>query len=339
MTTTLHARPSVELPGEPTRPVERLGRRLAVGLGLILFVALLAYVGRAGYEDANGTEIGVLDSLYYATVSITTTGYGDIHPETDGARLVSTVLVTPARIVFLILVVGTTVELLAGRTHAAYRLKRWRKRLKDHIVICGFGTKGRSALQTLTGRGIDPEQVVVIDEREDAREQARAMGVAAVAGNASRSEVLEAAEIGSARGVVVAPDRDDAAVLITLTARERNRTATIVSAVREEENAHLLRESGADSVIASSGAAGRLLGFATHSPQLVQVLEDLMAVGRGLEIVEREIRVVEAGPIEALAWREPVVAVVRDGEMFRFDDTRASELLPGDRVICLSSEE
>ena len=95
--------------------------------------------------------------------------------------------------------------------------------------------------------------------------------------------------------MIVAPDRDDAAVLITLTAREHNRSATIVSAVREEENAHLLRESGANSVITSSGAAGRLLGLASEAPRLVDVLEDLLSVGSGLDIVEREITAEQAG--------------------------------------------
>ena len=327
----------VELPGGEPRPLARLGRRLALAVGLMLFVALLAYLGRDGYEDANGTEIGALDALYYATVSITTTGYGDIRPESDEARLVTTVLVTPARVLFLILLVGTTLELLAERTRAAYRLSRWRRRLKDHVVICGFGTKGRSALETVLGHGVEAEHVVVIDERREAREQARALGLATVAGSASRSEVLEAADIAEARAVIVAPDRDDAAVLITLTARELNRNATIVSAVREEENAHLLRESGANSVITSSGAAGRLLGMATQSPQLVEVLEDLLMVGQGLDIVERPIQPDQAGPIERLGWRDPVVAVVRGDELLRFDDDRASELRVGDRVVCLCS--
>ena len=335
MATLPHSPARIELPGDAPRPLERLGRRLALAVGLMLFVALLAYLGRDGYHDDSGTEIGMLDAIYYATVSITTTGYGDIRPESDAARLVTTVLVTPARVLFLILLVGTTLELLAERTRAAYRLSRWRRRVKDHILICGFGTKGRSAFQTLTARGVDPEQIVVIDERPDAREQARAMGLATVAGNASRSEVLQAADIEEARAVIVAPDRDDAAVLITLTARECNRTATIVSAVREEENAHLLREGGANSVITSSDAAGRLLGMATHSPQLVELLEDLLMVGQGLDLVERDVRPDQAGPIEDLGWRDPVIAVVRDGELLRFDDDRASEIEAGDRVVCL----
>jgi voltage-gated potassium channel len=190
---------------------------------------------------------------------------------------------------------------------------------------------------TLEGRGIPGDRIVVIDEREDVREQARAMGFATVAGNATRSEVLQAAGIERASAIIVAADRDDAAVLITLTARELNRAATIVSAVREEENAHLLRESGANSVITSSGAAGRLLGTATQSPLLVEVLEDLLSVGQGLDIVEREVRPDQAGLLADLPAREPVVAVIRDGELIRFDDPRAERVAPGDRVVCLTN--
>ena len=59
-------------------------------MGLLIFVTLVAYLGRDGYRDLNGTPVGFLDALYYSTVSITTTGYGDITPVTDEARLVTT---------------------------------------------------------------------------------------------------------------------------------------------------------------------------------------------------------------------------------------------------------
>jgi voltage-gated potassium channel len=327
----------VELPGEESHPLARLGRRLVLAVALTVFVAILTYLGRDGYVDAAGGEVGFLDALYYSTVSITTTGYGDIRPETTEARLVTTLLITPARVLFLILLVGTTLELLAERTRTAYRLNRWRRRLEDHIVICGFGTKGRAAVSTLEGRGVEASRIVVIEPKAEAREQARAMGLATIAGNATSAGVLESAGVARASAVVVAPDRDDAAVLITLTARELNRGAMIVSAVREEENAHLLRESGANSVITSSGAAGRLLGMATQSPQLVEVLEDLLSVGQGLDIVEREVGADEAGPLADVSSREPVVAVVRDGELMRFDDERAARVAPGDRLVCLTN--
>jgi voltage-gated potassium channel len=305
---------------------------------LTLFVAAVAYGGRSGYKDnATGEPVGLLDCVYYATVSITTTGYGDIVPITDGARLATAFLVTPARILFLILLVGTTVELLAERTRDAIRQRYWRARLKEHVIVCGFGTKGHTAVEVLLGKGVAREQIVVIDARPEAIERASEQGLAAVIGDASSSAVLRHAEITGARAVIVAPDRDDTAVLITLTARELNPEATITSAVREAENVHLLHQSGATSVITSSAAAGRLLGLATETPRSVEVLEDLLSVGEGLDIVEREVSPEEAGPRSHVIGSDLLIGVVRDDELLRFDDPRTAELRPGDRVICLRS--
>jgi voltage-gated potassium channel len=327
----------VRLPSARVPPLQVLASRLGVALGLMLFVALVAYIGRDGYRDAAGGEVGVIDAVYYATVSITTTGYGDITPVTDGARLATILLITPARILFLILLVGTTVELLAERTRQNLRERLWRRHLNGHTIVCGYGTKGRTAIEVLLAKGLDRNKVVVIDSDPDAIERATGDGLAAVHGNAETTAVLETAGVRTAGAVVVAPDRDDSAVLMTLTARELNPAVTISAAVREEENAHLLRESGASSVITSSAAAGRLLGLATETPRLVDVLEDLLSVGEGLDIAEREVTPEEVGAGHAAREGELLVAVVRDGRMLRFDDPALRELRPGDRVLCLRS--
>jgi voltage-gated potassium channel len=326
----------IELPKPEAAAPLRIGRRLLLAIALIAFVALVAWIG-GGHVDPEDDDVSLLDAFYYATVSITTTGYGDIRPVTDEARLLTTVLITPARILFLILLVGTTLEVLTQRTREAYRLARWRRTLKDHVVICGFGTKGRSAGMALLGRGLQPQDIVVIDSNEDARGQATSVGFAAVAGDAARTDVLRAADVHEAKSVIVAADRDDAAVLITLTARELNPDATIAAAVREEENAHLLRQSGADSVITSSGAAGRLLGVATQTPRVVDVFEDLLSVGEGLDILQRPVEDRECGPAGSAHSPDPIVAVLRDGELIRFDDDRATTLVPGDELIYLCS--
>lgn len=302
-----------------------------------MLVAGLTYLGRDGYIDPEDGSVSLLDAFYYSTVSITTTGYGDIRPVTDGTRLVTTLLVTPARVLFLILLVGTTLEVLAGRTREAYRLGRWRRTLRDHTIICGYGTKGRTAAGILRGQGIEPSRIVVIDERGDARAQATASGYAAVAGSAAEQHVLEEAGVADARSVIVAVNRDDAAVLATLTARELAPNADIVVAVREEENVHLLQQSGADSVISSSAAAGRLLGMATRTPGIATVLEDLLSIGEGLDIEQHEVSAEEAGPCGGQLGELPIVAVVRAGELIHFNDDRAKELRQGDRVIALRS--
>jgi voltage-gated potassium channel len=331
-------RPAVTLPAASVSPGRRLLVRMAAATALVAFVTLVAFFGREGYHDAAGGTISLLDALYYATVSITTTGYGDITPITEGSRLATTLLITPARIVFLIILVGTTIEVLTESTRLAVRERLWRQRLKDHTIVCGFGTKGRAAIATLLAAGTQPDQILVIDVDRDAIEEATRGGFAAIHGSASRATVLEEAEVERASAVIVASDRDDSAVLVTLTARELNPAATIVASAREAENVHLLRQSGADSVILSSGAAGQLLGQAVNSPQVVAVLEDLLAVGEGLDIIEREVTPPEVGQaLPELSNEDPVIAVIRREKIIRFDDGRLASLEAGDRLICLCS--
>jgi voltage-gated potassium channel len=325
----------VRLPRVEAGPLRLFGRRIAAAVGLITFVALIAYFGRDGYADSDGNGVSLLDAFYYSTVTATTTGYGDIRPESEQARLITTIFVTPARILFLILLVGTTVEILAERTREAFDLRRWRRHLNDHVIICGFGTKGRMALDSLVNHGVERDSIVVIDPTPESLRSAENLGVTAIAGDATRVDILEEAGVRAARSVIVAPQRDDAAVLITLTVRELNPKATIVASVREEENVHLLQQSGADSAIVSSGAAGRLLGMATSRPHTVALREDLLSVGSGLDIVERDVTPDQLGPLDAVQTREPILAVVRGGRMHRCDDREVERLQPGDRLLQL----
>ena len=326
----------VRLPVTEISPLSVLLRRLGLAALLVLIVSVITYLDRDGFRDAAGGEMGLLDALYFGAVSVTSTGYGDITPVTDGARLINVLVVMPAGVLFLVILVSTTLEVLAERTRTVYREKRWRTTLHDHTIVCGYGVKGRAAIETLRAHGTGPEAIVVIDARAEAVEEARRAGHAGVVADASASSALEAAGVRDAAAVVVAPDRDDSAVLITLTARELNPRARIVASVREEENAHLLRQGGADSVVVSSGAAGRLLGHAIKSPRIVAVLEDLLSVGEGLDITEREVGEEQSGKrLGSFATDAPIIAVVRGPDVLRFDDPEIGELRRGDKLVCL----
>jgi voltage-gated potassium channel len=333
-------RSDIRLPEREHGPLRVLLNRLGIATLLVLLVTVITYLDRDGFRDGSGDPIGLLDALYFGAVSVTSTGYGDITPVTDGARLVNVLVVMPAGVLFLVILVSTTLEVLAERTRSHYREKLWRKTLRDHIIVCGYGVKGQSAIATLLATDRTPAEIVVIDARPDAVEEATRRGFAGVVADASAQHALEAAGIREAAAIVVAPDRDDTAVLITLTARELNSSVRIVASVRQEENAHLLEQGGADSVVVSSGAAGRLLGHAVHSPRVVQVLEDLLSVGSGLDIVEREVAREELGrPLGAVPAAAPVIAVVRAQHVLRFDDPRVGELQAGDRLVCLCTKE
>ncbi|WP_097266389.1 potassium channel family protein [Streptomyces sp. TLI_55] len=315
-------------------PFRQVAKRVLMALLVLSVTALLVWFDHDGYNDNSDGSVDFLDAWYYATVTLSTTGYGDVTPVSDGARLTNIFVITPLRVLFLIILVGTTLEVLTERTREEWRLNRWRSTLRDHTVVVGFGTKGRSAIQTVCATGLKKEQVVVVDPSSKVIDAATAEGYAGVIGDATRSEVLKRAEVHRARKIIIATQRDDTAVLVTLTARQLNKGAKIVAAVREEENAPLLKQSGADAVITSASAAGRLLGLSVLSPAAGMVMEDLIQQGSGLDIIERPVIKAEVGrrPRET---DDLVVSVVRGHRVLGYDDPAVGTLELTDRLITI----
>lgn len=307
-------------------------RRVGLAAGLVLFVAMVVRIGRAGYDDVAGDPISFLDALYYASVTVTTTGYGDISAVSSGARLATILLITPARILFLILVVSTTVEVLTEQSRILRAKQQWRQEVDNHIIICGFGATGQSAARDLLLRGIDRSEIVIVDQDEEAVIDGTKQGFVGVVGDATRTDVLEQAGVRRARHIVVAPNRDDTAVLVTLTARELNPDAHIVAGGREQENLHLLRQGGADEVIDATAAIGRMLGLSTHNPSAVVVLDDLLDAGQGLELVELPCSV--AGS-PAVPDNATLVAIVRNGTRLAQAQVRPESIAANDRIVVL----
>ncbi|EWM13870.1 LOW QUALITY PROTEIN: NAD+ diphosphatase, partial [Kutzneria sp. 744] len=192
--------------------------------------------------------------------------------------------------------------------------------------------KGRAAVVTLLGDGVDAEQIVVVDTEKPALEAASARGLVTVTGSGTRSDVLRVAGVPKARAIVVATNRDDSAVLVTLTARELAPKAHIVVSVREAENEHLLRQSGADQTVVSSETAGRLLGMATTTPSVVAMVEDLLTPDVGLAIAEREVETGEIGG-SPRHLSDIVLGVVRSGVLYRVDAPEADAIETGDRLL------
>ncbi|WP_191834412.1 potassium channel family protein [Gordonia ajococcus] len=279
----------INVPEHTRHPVRAIAIRVAIALGVISVATVVVYVDRDAYSHSLEAPLTLLDCLYYVTVSLSTTGYGDIAPMTPGARAVNVFVITPLRVLFLVVLIGTTLEVLTERSRRAWRIQRWRRHLHDHHVIVGFGTKGRSAARALIDAGVDTASIVVVDSDPNALDAAESVGVVAVRGDATRREVLRLAEVDAARAVLIAVHSDATAVLITLTARQLSTGAKIAGVVRDAQNVSLLRRSGADTVVVSAATAGRLMGIATRTPHVVEVVEDLLTPGTGRSMVEKPI--------------------------------------------------
>jgi voltage-gated potassium channel len=321
---------------EPS-PIRQVARRIVFAVVVFVVTVLLVYLDRKGYRDLEDLgAITLLDAAYYATVTLSTTGYGDITPVTEQARLVNLLVITPLRVLFLIVLIGTTLEALTARSREEFRIRRWRSRVRQHVIVCGYGTKGRSAIRSLQASGTPLEQIVVVDPEPRAIEEANSVGLHGIVGDAGRTDVLRRAHVERARAVIVAANRDDASVLITLTVRQLNPSVPITTSVREEENAALLRQSGADTVITTSATSGRLLGLSTDAPRVVATVEDLVTGGQGLDLQQRRVTAGEVG-LGPRQLRDIVLSVTRGGRTLRFDDPLIGTLEPEDVLVVVRS--
>lgn len=327
-------------------PVRAVMRRVALALALVVLIAALLWIDRDGLRDNAhpGREVGFVDVLYFTVVSLATVGYGDIAPVTTGARLINALVMTPVRVFVWILFIGTAYEVtvLRFQLREEYRMRQLRDRLNDHVIICGYGVKGRAIVNELLAHAYPKDQIVVIDPTEEAVAQASSQGFTALRGDASSEELLRAAAVEKASYVLVAPNRDDAGVLICLTVKTLAPGVRLVASAREEENVKLLYRSGADLVVSPSVSGGRLMAAAVRQHAVAHFLEDLLSFGQGLGVAEHAVTADEAGQYvrdipgltDAL-----VIGVARGHERCPFHQLADFRLQPGDIIVFLRGGE
>lgn len=322
-----------------------LARRIGLAAALIVLMAVILWVDRDGLWDSVHPDqpLDFVDVFYFTVVSLTTVGYGDIVPLTDGARLVNAVLLTPIRIFLWVLFLGTAYELtlLRLRLREDRRMKDLHERLNDHVIVCGYGVKGRAIVDELIAHGQSRDQIVAIDPDEAAVEAAVKAGLVALRGDASRESLLKAAAIEKANAVMAAPNRDDACVLLCLTVRSLAPDLKLVAAAREEENVKLLYGAGADLVVTPSVSGGRLMAAAVRQRAVPHVLDDILSFGHGLAMAERPVMPEEAGLLAADLpglSHTLILGVMRGRQHFSFPQLTTLRLEAGDAVVYLADD-
>jgi voltage-gated potassium channel len=323
-----------------TRTVHPL---LRFRLPLILLGVVILF-GVSGYMLVNRWDL--LDSIYMVIITISTVGYGEVHPQGAPGRIFSMVLIMVG-VATMLYGIGVFAEALADNAFGIYRrerqLQRDLDRLRDHFIICGYGRMGTQIVAEFEDHGVS---YVVIDQTGEALERIRAEGRLHIEGDASKEDVLKQAGIERARGLVSVVDSDERAVYIVLAARALNSQLYIVARGGRPESLRRLELAGATRTVSPYVMAGHRMAELAIRPALVDVIETLhhgeggigveeMLVAPGTKAVGKTID--QSGLLAPEAAR--VLAVRRDDGTLHVSPSDDLRLEEGDLVIALGTED
>ncbi len=305
------------------------GRWVLVGLtGLFLMGGAWLFHSLEGWS--------LLDSWYFAVVTLTTLGYGDL----VATRPLTKLLVSLYVILGLGLI-GFTVEAFLGtwlRSNLLEVLRMERpKPLRDHVVLCRYSSPARIIAQELQAA----KQPFVIVEADEAlcRTLVENTEWVIVHGDAREEETLQRARIGDARVLITTFEEDADNVFTIITAKGLNPDLRVVSTATRPENLAKLRRVGADEVIAPEIIVGKVLARTAILPQFASLLDRLHLVP-GVDLQKREAVSEEAGrSIGQLAEEGTVVlAIVRDGQVVQALD-QEEIVRPGDELVVMTPSD
>ena len=311
----------------------QLAIRFGLLLGLLAVIILVHWIERDAFVDNVDGEMSFADVIYFTMISATTTGYGDIVPVTERARLFDALVVTPARIFFILILAGTAYSFVIKRSWDKWIMRRLQRTLEGHIVVAGFGTSGSEAVHELVARGEDPRKIVVIDQNTESLAKAERLGCIIMQADATRDETLEAVRIRQAATMIISAGRDDTSILICLTARHLCPDLPISLAVRAEDNEFPARAAGATTVINPVSFAGLLLAGSAHGAGISDYLADLASATGRVRLHEREIEAFEVGKSLKDVAVGLGVRILREGKAIGFWEEGSKELMAGDKII------
>ena len=316
-------------------------RRLLLAGGLL--VSLIAG-GSAGYMLIEGWSL--LDALYQTVTTISTVGFREVHELSPAGRLFTMALVlggVGGAIYTLTTLVTMAVEGELGEFFGRQRMHGRISGMRGHYVVCGFGRVGREITHEFQHRRTP---FVVVDNNPANEESLRRLGYHYLAGNATDDEVLIAAGVQRAAGLLAASDSDTDNTYIVLSARALNPDIFIVARAGHPPTEAKMLRAGADRVISPYSIAGRHMAVAAIQPAMIDFMTTAFRSREG-DLMLAELTVTPASGLAGRSLHEvfgshratTVLGLRReDGELIAGPQLRET-LRTGDQIIVLGAEE
>ena len=255
-----------------------------------LTVTLL--IGTVGFMWLEGWTL--FDSLYMSLMTLTTVGYGEVHPLSFKGRVFASFLML-AGVTTVFVSIAVIAETLLRLEMADYfgrrRRDRMLKNISGHYIVCGAGRVGRSVINELLR---SRASVVLIDNRVERAGWATDKGVITLVGDATKDEVLRQARIETAKGLVAAISSDAENVYVTLSAKVLNPNLVIAARASDDQAEEKLRRAGAATVFTPYSFIGHRLAQSMLRPHVATFL-DVASAFRQSSALDLEIEQLQIG--------------------------------------------
>jgi len=228
---------------------------IAALLGGQIYITVGTYALR---EQFNGVST-LTDALYFAIVTSSTVGYGDVSPDpqSQAARLFAMSVVVIGTSSFALALGSVLGPAIQSRITKALGTMSESQLdlLEDHVLVLGYGDLSEPIIEELDGLAdfvvvtTDPDDAAALQQRD----------IPVLTADPSDEEPLYRAGIERARAVMAATNDDAQDALAILTARQLNPEIRIVAAATDRENVAKLKRAGADAVISPAAIGGHLL--------------------------------------------------------------------------------
>lgn len=275
-----------------------LSRQLLLAL---LLSQLILWGGVVGYMAIEGYTF--FEALYMTVISITTTGYGEVFGLSRAGRIFTMVLLSISAGTFFYIATTLVQALIAGQIQQYLGRKRLEARIrkmKDHVILCGFGRIGQTVAQELSQEGVP---FLVIDKDPEVLKVAEAQGYLYLEGDATEDAVLKKAGIERAKALVAAVGSDADNLFITLSARHLNPSIFIITRAESPGAERNLMAAGSNRVVSPYLMGAQRIANALLRPNVVDFI-DLAVLKRQLHLRMEEIRVEKEEAIAGRSLRE-----------------------------------
>ena len=307
-------------------------------------LAMLIVIGTLGYMYIE--KWGVLDSLLMSATTLTTVGFGFIHPLSESGKIFTIVYIFFGVILFLYfaaefaeyIIFVNFYELLSKRNMES-RLKK----LKDHYIICGYGRTGAEIVTQLKNNKLS---FVIVDKNPEIEELAQEQDITYIIGDATDDSVLEKVRIEESKGIFCCLSDDVDNLYLTVSAKNLNPKIIIVTRCIKASNEQKFNKAGANTVILPYEISGRRMVASVVKPLVVDFLDVVMHTkGHELELKMEQFKLKKGSLLEnktimSSELRQKtgiiIIAIKRD-EAFITNPSPDTILKDGDYLITLGT--